>query len=74
MNWIKVEDRLPDTYNELVAESETLILRTLDIDSDYIVYSLGSYNYNMNAWRYDYGDEIREEVVTHWAVIEPPKD
>lgn len=76
MNWIKVEDRLPEPYNRLVAETDTVILHTVDIDDkEHVIYSLGSYNYNMNAWRYDFGDEIVEEIVTHWMPLpEPPKD
>jgi len=64
MNWIKVEDRMPDCYIVVIAAfvgwNDIVFIRVLDYDPTH------------NEWS-DHEGEIYT-TVTHWAVIEKPKN
>jgi len=59
MNWIKVEDRLP--------EDEEVVLAFFDGFTDVFQY-LGGDWYELTQ-----GASVRNGGVTHWVAIEPPK-
>lgn len=63
INWIKVEDRLP----ERDLNNHTISIDVLYMDKDKN-FKIGWYDFTYGVFDYDYGYENRPSI-THWAYL-----
>lgn len=66
MNWIKVEDRLPGEYCQVLIYCPKSFPKNCR-------FLAANYYEDDKTFHCDASEEIHEDV-THWAVIEPPKN
>jgi len=68
MDWIEVDDRLPDHSNEVLVHSK------LYFDGGWFpVYEIGRYNFYKNEeWTVNSGKSVNVNL-THWAEIDHPE-